>query len=135
MEAKRSAYRVELATPFDESLERVIHELGEQGFGVLTWVDMKDKLVERLGADFRPYVIMGVFDPELAQRALETELDSGLVLISHVVVYQSSPGRSVVAAQAPTASFSPFSGVAEIDKIARDTDARIRAVIQSLKTD
>lgn len=135
MESKTSVYRVELGIPFDVALERTIHELGVQGFGVITWIDMKDKLVERLGAEFRSYVIMGVFDPELAQRALETDLDVGLVLISNVVVYETAPNRSVVAAMAPTKSFSVFNSAPDLEKLAEDGDTRIHAAIESLQAD
>ena len=132
MAEKTYAYRVELEIAFDEAIERTVHELSERGFGVITWIDLRDKLIERLGADFRSYVIMGVFDPELTQRALEETLDIGLVLPVNVIVYESEPGRSVVAALAPEAAFSVLGDHPELDKLARDADRRIQAAVKAL---
>lgn len=133
METGSSFYRIELDVPFEQALERAIHELGVQGLGVVTWIDMKDKLAERLGADFRAYVIMGVFDPEVAQSGLDAKLEAGLVLTSTVVVYEISPRSSVIAALAPIHSYSAFDDVPQMQKLARDTDERIQAALQSLE--
>ena len=134
MAAKTYAHRVELEIAFDEAIERTVHELSERGFGVITWIDLRDKLIERLGADFRSYVIMGVFDPELTQRALEEALDIGLVLPFNVIVYESGPGRSVVAALAPEVAFSVLGDNPELEKLARDADRRIQAAVKALES-
>lgn len=135
MPSTSSVYRYELPVPFDEALERSVHELGEQGFGVITWIDMKDKLAERLGADFRSYVVMGVFDPDVAQRALEADLEAGLVLTTKVIVYEKAPGRSVIAALKPSASFSLLAAAdtSKLQEIAEETDSRLRAALRRLE--
>lgn len=129
------AHRVELELPFDEAIERTVHQLSEQGLGVITWIDLKDKLLERLGADFRSYVIMGVFDPEIAQRALDADLDVGLVLPLNVIVYESTPGHSVVAASKPEATFSLMKDNPELETLAREASGRLRAAVQALRSD
>ena len=134
MAAKTYAHRVQLEIGFDEAVERTVHELSERGFSVITWIDLRDKLIERLGADFRSYVIMGVFDPELAQGALEEALDVGLVLPVNVIVYESGPGHSVVAALAPEAAFYVLGDNPELDKLARDADRRIQTAVKSLQS-
>lgn len=134
MAEKTYAHRVELEIAFDEAIEQTVHELSERGFRVITWIDLRDKLIERLGADFRSYVIMGVFDPELAQRALEETLDIGLVLPVNVIVYENEPGHSVVATLSPKATFPLVSDNPEVDKLARDADRRIHAAIEALKS-
>lgn len=136
MASVESVYRTEMPVPFDEALERAVHELGEQGLGVITWIDMKDKLAERLGADFRSYVVMGVFDPDVARRALEADLEAGLVITTKVIVYEAAPGRSGVAALRPGASLSLLESTnPDLQELARDTDSRLRAAIQSLEAD
>ena len=126
------AYRAELPMPFDEAVERTVHELGERGFGVITWIDVKDKLKERLGVAFRPYIIMGVTDPSSALSALEANLDAGLVLTCHVIVYAIEPGRSMVAALAPEVAISILGGDEKLETLAREAGSRIEAAIDAL---
>ena len=104
MQLTAYAHQVELPIPFDVAAEAAVHELNEQGFGVLTWIDMKDKLKEGLGVDFRRYVIMGTCNPGLAHRALLAEPEVGILLPCNVIVHETESGRSVVAAMAPKAA-------------------------------
>lgn len=127
------AHRVELDLSFEEAIEQTVHVLGKQGFSVITWIDLRDKLIERLGADFRPYVTMGVFDPDLAQRALELTLDMGLVLPLNVIVYESEPGHSVVAALKPEVAFSALGNDAEVGKLAQHASERLRQAVRTLE--
>ena len=107
METTTYAHRVELDAPFDEVVERATHELREQGFGVLTTIDMSAKLKEKIGVDFQRYVILGACNPPLAHRALQAELEIGVLLPCNVIVYESDTGRTVVAAMAPIAAMGP----------------------------
>jgi uncharacterized protein (DUF302 family) len=90
-------YARTLDLPFQSALEQARQALQAQGFGVLCEIDIKEKLREKLGADFRNYVILGACNPPLAYQALQAELNIGLLLPCNVVVYEEG-GRSVVAA-------------------------------------
>jgi len=100
--------------PYDEAVRRVREALREQGFGVLTEIDVRSTLREKLGAEFRPYVILGACNPALAHHALEMEPDIGLLLPCNVVVYEAGrPDRSVIAAMDPAAAL----GLADNDQL------------------
>jgi uncharacterized protein (DUF302 family) len=95
--AEPYGYKRELETGFEESLQRVRATLMDEGFGVLTEIDMADKFREKLGVEFRKYVILGACNPPIAHSALQEDLDIGLLLPCNVIVYESN-GGSVVAA-------------------------------------
>ena len=90
-------YRREVETPFAETVTRIRETLQKEGFGVLTEIDMKEKLKDKLDIEFRKYVILGACNPRLAHTALQEDLQIGLLLPCNIIVYESGNG-SVVAA-------------------------------------
>jgi uncharacterized protein (DUF302 family) len=118
--------------PYDQAVERTREELGKEGFGVLTEIDVKAILKQKLDVDFRPYVILGACNPPLAHQALSTERDIGLLLPCNVIVYAADqPGRSVVSVLDPVKQL----GIAAIDAlepVARDVRARMERVLEGL---
>ncbi len=116
--------------PYDEALVRVTDALKEQGFGVLTRIDVKETLREKLQADFRRYEIIGACNPTLAHRALQSELQVGLLLPCNVIVYEEGEG-SVVAAFDPEAAMALADNPA-LQEVAREAKARLERALKRL---
>jgi uncharacterized protein (DUF302 family) len=125
------ALGVKLDLPYEQTVERVTEALKGEGFGVLTMIDVKATLKEKLDADFRKYVILGACNPPLAYRALGADLDVGLLLPCNVVVYEEN-GGSVVAIADPMAMLGIIHKP-EIENVAREARAKLRRVIEALK--
>ena len=118
--------------PVDEADRRVREELKEEGFGILTEIDVKATLKEKLDVDFRPYRILGACNPPLAHRALSAETDIGLLLPCNVVVYQGADeGESVVGYLDPVTQLG-VTGRDDMEELARDVRARMDRVLERL---
>lgn len=134
MEETRYGLRVDLPIPYEAALERVTAALQEQGFGVLTSIDVQQTLKKKLDRDFRRYVILGACNPHLADRALHAELEIGLLLPCNVIVYEREPGTSTVAAMAPLPAMGLI-GNPDVVSVAKEADARLRAALARLEAD
>ena len=134
MEETGYGLRVEIPVDYDQAVERVIDALKTQGFGVLTTIDVKQTLKQKLDRDFRKYVILGACNPPLADRALHAELEIGLLLPCNVIVYEVSPGRTAVSAMAPVAALGIVGENAELQSVATEADRRLRAALATLET-
>ncbi len=93
-----------LALPFDEAVARTREALAAEGFGVITEIDVQQTLKNKLGVDFRPYLILGACNPALAHEALKLEANVGAMLPCNVVVQASDDSRTDVSAIDPVAS-------------------------------
>jgi uncharacterized protein (DUF302 family) len=124
---------VELALPFDRAVDRATEELKKEGFGILTTIDVKQTLKQKLDVDFRKYVILGACNPPLAHRAFTAELEIGLLLPCNVVVYERDDARSVVAAMAPIAAMGMVGGDPGLKDVAREADERLRRALAALE--
>ena len=121
-----------IAAPYDQAVERTRAALKEQGFGVLTEIDVRKTMKEKLDADFRPYVILGACNPPLAHRALQADLGIGLLLPCNVVVYDNGDGTSSVEAMDPEAALSLVGDNPTVREVASDAKARLQKVMVSL---
>ncbi|KMO71421.1 DUF302 domain-containing protein [Mycolicibacterium chlorophenolicum] len=122
-----------LHTSFDDALARTREALAEQGFGVLTEIDMQATLKAKLGEDMEQYVILGACNPPLAHRAVEIDRQIGLLLPCNVVV-RADPGADgdvLVEAMDPQVLVD-VSGEAELRPVADEVAAKLRAAIDSL---
>jgi len=90
-----SMHRTLPGVTFDEAIEVVTDALKEEGFGVLTRIDVAETLKTKIGADFRPYVILGACNPVLANHALSADDNIGLMLPCNVVVASTDGGAEV----------------------------------------
>jgi len=98
----RYGFSADVPVGYDRAVALTREALAASGFGVLTEIDVKATLKQKLDADFRPYVILGACNPAFAHRALSGELPIGLLLPCNVVVYAGDrPGTSVVAVMDP----------------------------------
>lgn len=121
---------ITLNPPFDEALPAVRAAFKEEGFGILTEIDIQATLKEKIGADVDPYVILGACNPELAARALQIEPEIGLLLPCNVVVRRQE-GATLVHALDPAVMVS-IPDRAELQGIADDAGARVDRAMQSL---
>lgn len=133
MQETRYGLRVELPVSYDRAVEQATAALKEQGFGVLTTIDVQQTLKQKLDRDFRKYVILGACNPPLADRALHAELEVGLLLPCNVIVYEASPGHSVVSAMAPLAALGIVGDNAQLQAVAKEADTRLRAALKALE--
>lgn len=92
--------------PFDAAVTATTAALKNHGFGVLTQIDVKDTLQKKIGADFRPYLILGACNPKLAYQALTLEDKIGTMLPCNVVVQQRDGGKVEISAVDPVASMA-----------------------------
>ena len=128
-------FGVRLQVPYQEAVERATAALKEQGFGVLTTIDVKKTLKEKLDADFRPYVILGACSPPLAHRALRADLGVGLLLPCNVVVYDNQDGSSTVQALDPRAALGITGENPAVAEVAREAAERLEAAVKRLEQD
>jgi uncharacterized protein (DUF302 family) len=124
--------RVELPVSYEEAIEKATMALKTEGFGVLTTIDVKQTMKQKLDKDFRKYTILGACNPPIAYRALSTETEIGLLLPCNVIVYETEPGHSVVAAVAPLATMGRVGNEA-LAPVGIEVDAKLRRVLTSLE--
>lgn len=93
--------RKRTSSSYEEVLAALPDLLKAEGFGVLTQIDVKDTLKQKLGVNFRRYKILGACNPPLAHRALTAELEIGVMLPCNVIVYEGDDGKAVVVAIDP----------------------------------
>ena len=116
--------------PFEQAIEKTVAALKAHGFGVLTRIDVQSTLKEKIGAEFRPYVILGACNPKLAHEALKAEDKIGTMLPCNVVV-QAVGGKTEIVAIDPVASMQAIHNGA-LEKIAGKVREELKAVVQEV---
>jgi uncharacterized protein (DUF302 family) len=127
-------FEVHLNLPYEEALDRVIAALKGRGFGVLTRIDVKATMKEKLGEEFRPYAILGACNPPLAHRALSSDPVVGLLLPCNVTVESDEAGGSLVRIGNPELMMNvgKLNEKAEIASVAKEARALLEAVATDL---
>jgi uncharacterized protein (DUF302 family) len=119
--------------PYQEAVGKTRAALKTEGFGVLCEIDIKEKLKEKLGVDFRNYVILGACNPPLAYKTLQEEIDIGLLLPCNVIVYEADEvGKSVVAAIDARAMLSVVGNNPTLEAVAVEVNERLERVVAQL---
>ncbi len=128
-------FEVYLAQSYEQAVETVTSSLKTQGFGILTQVDVRATMKEKLGVDFRPYTILGACNPPLAHRALEQAPEVGLMLPCNVTVESSEAGTSLVRIANP-ASMLTSAGLPDnvvLKEVAQQATQKMLNVVDLLK--
>jgi len=121
----------ELNVPFEKVVETVIQELKNEGFGVLTKIDVKEKFKEKLGIDFTKYVILGACNPANAHEAILAEENIGLMLPCNVIVYEKEKGV-VVSIVKPTVAMEMIDNKG-LKQLAIQVEQKLKKVFDSIK--
>jgi len=125
---KKYAFSTLLDSSYEDAIAKVRDALKEEGFGVLTEIDVKETLKKKLNQEFRRYVILGACNPPYAYQALEADLDAGLLLPCNVVVYETDDKKAYVAAINPVSALEIIKSP-ELEKIAQQVEEKMRRVV------
>lgn len=130
-------FEISLAQPYEQAIEDVTNALKAEGFGILTKIDVKATLKEKLNKDFRPYVILGACNPPLAHRALSHNAEVGLMLPCNVTVEAKDTGGALVRVANPRTymEVGKFHEDSELRNIADEAQAKLLRVIDVLQAD
>lgn len=128
---KEYAFSTVLDTSYEDAISKVADALKEEGFGVLTEIDVRATLKKKLDADFRKYVILGACNPPYAYKTLQADLDVGLLLPCNVIVYETDDRKAYVSALNPVSALEVIKSE-EIRKIAEEVSAKLKSVIEKV---
>ncbi len=117
---------------FDEVVERITLSLKEQGFGILTEIDVKETLKKKLDVEFKKYKILGTCNPQFAYKALQAEDKIGTMLPCNVIVQEIAEGEIEVAAVDPVASMQAIENPGLYD-IAIHVQDKLRSIVYNFK--
>ncbi|MGC8653213.1 MAG: DUF302 domain-containing protein [Candidatus Kryptoniota bacterium] len=116
--------------PFEKALKEVTEKLREEGFGILTEIDVRQTLKEKLDVDYRKYIILGACNAPYAYQALQAEDKIGTMLPCNVVVQEISEGVTEIAAVDPVASMQAVVNP-KLTEVARQIQTKLRRVIEN----
>lgn len=124
-------YSKTLDLSFEDAIDKTTEALSEEGFGVLTEIDIKATLKKKLDVDFKKYQILGACNPPLAHKALSAEDHIGLMLPCNVIVQEHEDGEVEVSAVDPIASMQAIEND-ELGEIAQEVSDLLKKVIDNL---
>ncbi len=131
MSNKQLGFSKTLDAGFEAVILRVTEALKQEGFGILTEINVQETLKKKLGVEFRKYRILGACNPTLAHQALSTELEVGLFMPCNVIVYENETGQTVVTALDPLVGLSRIQND-QLGSLAQEGADKLRKAIEAL---
>jgi len=128
---EKLAFRTSLQTTFEEAVKQAKEALKQEGFGVLTEIDIQAALKEKIGKEFRKYTILGACNPPFALKALEADLEVGLLLPCNLIVYQDDKGMIQVAALNPASALEVMDNH-QLSQVAGEVSEKLKRVIERI---
>lgn len=133
------AHTITVALPYEEAVQRTREVLAEQGFGVLSEINVRSTFEAKLGVEsaqaLGDYVILGVCNPVLAQRALTAEPDMGLLLPCNVVIRRGPDAAVTVVQTIDPQTMVQLSDSSAVQEVATDADTRLRSALKTLEAE
>lgn len=120
----------EVEISLEEAVRKVTEELKKEGFGILTKIDVRDKFREKLGIEFKKYVILGACNPSSAHKAILAEENIGLMLPCNVIVYEKG-NKTIISIIKPTVAMGMIDNE-ELREIAEKIEKKLGDVIDSI---
>lgn len=125
-------YSRNLKIPFDEAVQKAIESLQQQGFGIITTIDLKETLKQKLNVDFRQYRILGACNAQFAYKAISLESHIGLILPCNVVVQEHENGEIEVSAINPLETLDKTTSTPQLTAMAEKINDSLRAALDNL---
>jgi uncharacterized protein (DUF302 family) len=125
-------YSCTLKMPFQEVLERMRNNLQEQGFGIVTTIDLEDTFKQKLDVDFRKYKILGACNPQFAYKAVSLESHMGIMLPCNVIIQEHENGEVEVSAVNPLENIDRAFNTTELTALAEEVAKKLRSAIDAL---
>lgn len=116
---------------FEEAIEKVQNDLKTEGFGIITQIDIKETLKNKINADFRKYKILGACNPNFAHRALQAEDKIGTMLPCNVVVQENLQGKTEVSAINPLVSMQSVNNP-NLNDLANEVSSILKKIVENL---
>jgi uncharacterized protein (DUF302 family) len=131
------AHTITVTLGYEEAVQKIKESLAEQGFGILSEIDVRSTFETKLGTAsaqaLGDYLILGACSPALAQRALTAEPDMGLLLPCNIVIRRSPDAAQTIVQAIDPQTMVQLSDSPAVREVAEDADARLRAALQSLQ--
>jgi uncharacterized protein (DUF302 family) len=121
----------EMDIPYEKAIEKAREALKKEGFGILTEIDVREKMKEKLGVDMTKYIILGACNPQNAYKAILAEENIGLMLPCNVIVYEKG-SKTVLSVIRPTAAMQMVDNV-ELQKVSEEVEAQLKKAFDAIQ--
>lgn len=123
-------YKKQVKASYEETVQKTRAELKKEGFGILTEIDVRATLKEKLNVDYDNYIILGACNPPFAYQAFQAEKDIGLLMPCNVIVYEQD-GKTFVSAMLPTVVMSVVNND-KLESVGNEIEQKLKKVVDSV---